>query len=109
MKYMVDIDGTICKEIFLPDGKKDYANHQPMQERIAKINKLYDEGHEIHYWTARGATSGIDYTLLTKQQLEKWGCKFHRVRVGDKPHYDIWVDDKAHNSEEFFKDDSKDT
>ncbi len=103
MIYIVDIDGTICKEIFLSNGKKDYKNHVPMQDRIDKVNKMFDEGHEIHYWTARGATSGIDYTELTKQQLQSWGCKYTSLRVGDKPHYDIWVDDKAHNSEEFFK------
>ena len=64
---------------------------------------MFDEGHEIHYWTARGATSGIDYTELTTKQLDSWGCKYTSLRVGDKPHYDIWVDDKAYNSEEFFK------
>jgi len=103
MIYIVDIDGTICKEVFLPTGKKDYANHKPMKDRIEKVNKMFDEGHEIHYWTARGATSGIDYTELTTKQLDSWGCKYTSLRVGDKPHYDIWVDDKAHNSEEFFK------
>ena len=103
MIYIVDIDGTICKEVFLPTGKKDYANHEPIQDRIEKVNKMFDEGHEIHYWTARGAVSGIDYTELTTKQLDSWGCKYTSVRVGGKPHYDIWVDDKAHNSEEFFK------
>ena len=103
MIYMIDIDGTICKEIFLSNGKKDYANHEPMYDRIEKVNKMFDKGHEIHYWTARGATSGIDYTELTTKQLDSWNCKYTSIRVGDKPHYDIWVDDKAHNSEEFFK------
>jgi len=103
MIYIVDIDGTICKEVFLPTGKKDYKNHKPMKDRIEKVNKMFDEGHEIHYWTARGATSGIDYTELTAKQLNDWGCRYTSLRVGDKPHYDIWVDDKAHNSEEFFK------
>jgi phosphatidate phosphatase PAH1 len=59
MKYIIDIDGTICKEVILPNGKKDYANHIPM-ERIAKVNALYDAGHTIKYMTARGITSGID-------------------------------------------------
>ena len=45
MKYVIDIDGTICKEVIIPDsgGKKDYANHIPMPERIAKVNALYDQ------------------------------------------------------------------
>lgn len=89
MIYIVDIDGTICKSI-----NSDYPNSTPYQDRIQKINKLYDEGNTIIYWTARGATSGIDWTDLTKQQLDKWGCKYHEVRM-QKPHYDIWIDDKA--------------
>ena len=66
MIYIVDIDGTICHEIFLPSGNKDYKNHKPIYDRIEKINKLYEQGDEIHYWTARGSKSGIDYTELTQ-------------------------------------------
>jgi len=103
MKYIIDIDGTICKEVILPNGKKDYANHIPMPERIAKVNALYDAGHTIKYMTARGITSGIDYTVLTQEQLTKWGAKYHELDVGNKPHYDIWIDDKAFWSEDFFR------
>ena len=73
MKYVIDIDGTICKEVILPSGKKDYANHVPIPERIEKVNRLYDQGHTIKYMTARGITSGVDYYDLTKNQLEV-GC-----------------------------------
>ena len=60
MKYVIDIDGTICKEVIIPDsgGKKDYANHIPMPERIARVNALYDAGHTIKYMTAKGCVSG---------------------------------------------------
>ena len=94
MIFIIDIDGTICG-----DSKGDYEKAIPLKDRIEKVNKMFDEGHEIHYWTARGATSGIDYTELTTKQLDSWGCKYTSVRVGGKPHYDIWVDDKAHNSD----------
>jgi len=103
MKYIVDIDGTICRAHQLPSGKWDYANHTPIDGRITRINKLYEEGHTIKYMTARGAVSGIDYYEMTKNQLDSWGCKYHELSVGEKEDYDIWVDDKAHNSEVFFK------
>jgi len=103
MIYIVDIDGTICKEVRLPSGTKDYANHTPIPERIEKINKLYDEGHTIIYMTARGAVTKVDYKELTENQLKGWGCKYHKLDVGNKPHFDMWIDDKAINSEEFFK------
>ena len=86
MRYVIDIDGTICKEVLLPNGKKDYAIHEPMMDRIAIVNKLYDDGHEIKYMTARGAVSGVDYYELTKNQLESWGAKYTELSVGKKEH-----------------------
>ena len=64
MIYYVDIDGTICQNT---QGKYDQA--VPDMERVAQINKLYDEGHTIVYWTARGSNTGIDWTDLTKEQI----------------------------------------
>lgn len=89
MKYIVDIDGTICSQT-----ASDYENAQPFHDRIAKINALHDEGHTIIYWTARGMASNKDHSALTKRQLKDWGCKYHEVMFG-KPQYDVWVDDKA--------------
>ena len=96
MKYMIDIDGTICNNTW---GK--YEEAQPYKDRIAKINKLYEDGHEIHFWTARGTNSGIDWFDLTQSQLAKWGVRYNTIRLG-KPSYDIWVDDKAFNDKAFF-------
>ena len=101
--YIVDIDGTICTQNILKKDFPDYTIAEPIQERIKKINDLYENGNEVHYWTARGSVSGIDYFQLTKKQLNKWGCKYTSLRVGDKPHYDVWIDDKAVWSEEFFR------
>lgn len=95
--FIVDIDNTIC----ISKGS-DYANSVPMFDRIEKINKLYEEGHNIIYWTARGGHSGIDWTDKTHSQLAAWGCKYDEIRM-KKPTYDVWIDDKAINSEEYFK------
>lgn len=96
MIYIVDIDGTICKST-----KPDYNTAVPLVDRIAKINKLFDEGHQVYYWTARGGTTGIDWSELTKKQLDSWGCKYTGLNM-NKPVYDMWIDDKAINSEVFF-------
>jgi hypothetical protein len=95
---MVDIDGTICSQ---KHPKPDYPTAEPNLERIEKLNKLYDEGHEIHYWTARGSGSGKDWRAFTKEQLIGWGVKATSINCG-KPMYDIWVDDKAINDNHFF-------
>jgi len=96
MIYIVDIDGTICKSI-----KPDYTLATPLYDRIKKINSLYDQGHEIHYWTARGSRTGVDWHNVTKEQLDAWGCKYTSFKTG-KPSYDIWIDDLAINAKEFF-------
>ena len=101
----VDVDGTICDNPELQnfnDQSMDYDKAEPHFARIDTINDLYDEGHNITYWTARGCHSGNDFTELTRKQLEKWGCKYHRLIVGTKPHFDMYICDKSYNSESFF-------
>ena len=98
MRVFVDIDETIC----FYDGadRLGYKNAIPNEKNIAKINKLYDEGHEITYWTARGSYSGIDYLELTANQLDEWGCQYHELSVGEKPNYDLLICDKTKRIEE---------
>ena len=94
MIIYMDIDGTICHtDQSLPAPQK-YEEARPIPERIAKVNALYDAGHNITYWTARGNTSQADYMGLTMRQLEAWGCKYHSIKMG-KPSFDLLVDDKA--------------
>lgn len=64
---------------------------------------MFDEGHTIVYWTARGSRSGVDCKSLTEKQLKDWGCKYTELKVEVKPFYDVWIDDKAYNADEFFK------
>ena len=94
MLIYVDIDGTICHT------EGGYDNAKPIQENIDKINKLYDEGNIIVYWTARGGNTGKDWTELTGMQLVQWGCKFHDVIMRQKPAFDLLIDDKSKRIEE---------
>ena len=100
---LVDIDETIC---FYP-GKRQYDLAEPHDGNIAKINRLYDEGWRVIYWTARGGSekskkAGRCYYDFTWKQLESWGCKFHELKMG-KPAYDLFIDDKNINSNAYFK------
>jgi len=94
--YCFDIDGTIC----LTEGS-DYPNSKPIKERIELINKLFHEGHEIKFFTARGTTTGIDWRELTESQLTSWGVRYHTLILG-KPHADIYIDDKGKHDRDFF-------
>jgi hypothetical protein len=99
MVYYVDIDETICYY----EGKREYPRALPKLDRIERMNKLFKEGNTVVYWTARGGTTGIDWTELTTKQLEEWGVKYDELRMW-KPHYDLFICDKAINSERFFDD-----
>ena len=107
MKYVIDIDGTICDK----PKNSDYESSYPKRDRIAKINKLYDEGHQIIYLTARGmGRYGDNVNLakarffeLTQLQLNEWGCKYHQLILG-KPSGDYYIDDKGMNDNDFFGD-----
>jgi len=106
MKYIFDIDGTICTQ-----SNPDYENAKPFLERIARINQLYVEGHTIIFQTARGMgrsnnnqKEAIELMYeFTKKQLDGWGVKYHDLFLG-KPSGDIYVDDKGVNDEDFFTD-----
>ena len=98
MIIYVDIDETIC----MTPESRDYSKAVPISDNIKKINILYEEGHKIVYWTARGSQSGVDWHDVTKQQLENWEAKHHGLKLG-KPHYDLFICDKAINTEQYFK------
>ncbi len=99
--YCFDIDGTICTNT---DG--DYAAAQPFEMAIDRVNKLYNEGHQIVFYTARGYTTGIDWHEFTAKQLSNWNVNYHGLVMG-KPYADIYIDDKAVNSADWEKDSFK--
>ena len=104
MNYVFDIDGTLCETI---DG--DYENSKPLQERIEIVNHLYDGGHTITLYTARGMGRSDNsfvyaheaFYELTRTQVKDWGIKFHDLFLG-KPAGDVYVDDKAIKDIDFF-------
>jgi hypothetical protein len=99
MNIYVDIDETIC----FYSGEREYHLAEPNHENIAKINKLYDEGNQITYYTARGTINRVkrvEFYNLTEEQLRVWGAKHHKLIVGHKPAYDLMICDKTKRIEE---------
>lgn len=97
MIIYIDIDETICRS----DGSGNYENASPILKAVQKANELYDKGHTIIYWTARGTLTGIDWRKVTEKQFQSWGVKYHELRFG-KPAYDLFIDDKNMNSEDWW-------
>jgi hypothetical protein len=98
MIYYIDIDETICDKC----EDQDYSNAEPITKNIEMINSLFDDGHSIIYWTARGTKTGKDWRRVTEEQFRLWGVKYHELCF-NKPVYDYWIDDKAINAMDFFK------
>ena len=104
MTYVIDIDGTICSDSF-----GQYEKAIPIESRIELINKLFQEGNRIIFFTARGmGSSGNNVELaklkwfdFTKTQLEAWGVNYHELFLG-KPAADQYIDDKGISPLVFF-------
>lgn len=97
MTFCFDIDGTICS---ISEGN-DYNKSEVYIDAAEEVNRLYDEGHKIIFFTARGASSGIDWKAFTEAQLKGWNIKHHELITGKKPSFDILIDDKAINALEW--------
>ena len=105
MNYCFDLDGTICDTPLRPDDNKPgYLESTPIPFMVDQVNRLFDDGHKIIIMTARGRGSGIDWTQLTIEQLDRWGVKYHELEpMFHKPTADLFIDDKGISVEEWKK------
>lgn len=69
----VDIDGTIVK--YRKFSELSTAILTPIQDVIDYVNEHYNSGSVIIITTARPSS----YELMTKQELEKLGVKYHQI------------------------------
>jgi len=91
MRYCFDIDGTLSS-----NTEGAYEEASPFPDAVAEVNRLFAQGNEIHLYTARGSTTGIDWRKTTERQLRDWKVSYHSLSFG-KPTADIYIDDKAIN------------
>lgn len=107
-RIVVDIDDTISFTT-----NRDWENAAPNIELINKLNKLYDEGWEINFVTARGSLSCKNraeaeskYAVGIKAWLEKHHVKYHRLSF-EKILASYYIDDKGITPEDFINLDIK--
>jgi len=87
--FVFDIDGVIAKI----QKDLDYGMSEPNEKMIQIVNKLYNYGNKIVLFTARGYVTGKDWSEITKDQMKRWGLKYHELKFG-KPNADYYIDDK---------------
>ena len=91
--FLIDIDGTICDDIKNEDSDL-YPTANVFPKALEIINKWYDEGSVITFFTARESKD----RLVTEEWLEKHGFKYHglvmdKPRINDHQEY-VWIDNK---------------
>jgi hypothetical protein len=77
--FLIDIDGTICDDIpnEEPERMKTCA---PYPEALEMINKWYDEGHVITFFTSRTE----EHRVMTEAWLAEHNFKYHGLLM-NKP------------------------
>jgi phosphoserine phosphatase len=110
--YCFDLDGTLCTQVDLEnyganaDPDRVFELAEPYNKRIMSVNALYDNGHTIYIDTARGTDHNTqqlqEWYDMTKKQLDIWGVKYHRLRVGHKLIADYYIDDRGRQDIEWF-------
>lgn len=75
--YLIDIDGTICDDIPNEEPER-MVTVEPYPDAIDILNKWYEEGHIITFFTSRTE----DHRTITEAWLQKHGFKYHGLLVG---------------------------
>ena len=77
--FLIDIDGTICDDIPNEESER-MATCIPYPEALRLLNKWYEEGHVITFFTSRTE----EHREVTEQWLEKHSIKYFRL-IMNKP------------------------
>ena len=85
---LIDIDGTVITHEKAPD---DYHKAKALPGAVETVNKWYDQGDYIVFFTGREEIM----RTFTERYLKKLGFKFHRI-IFDKPYTGelIFYDDR---------------
>lgn len=75
--YLIDIDGTITDDVPNEEPER-MATCEPFPDALATLNKWYDQGHIICFFTSRTEA----HREVTETWLKKHGFKYHSLLVG---------------------------
>lgn len=77
--YLIDIDGTICDDVPNEEPER-MVTCAAYPDALEIINKWYDEGHIITFFTSRTE----EHRRVTENWLKEHGFKYHGLLM-DKP------------------------
>ncbi|MCF8238707.1 MAG: phosphoheptose isomerase [Saprospiraceae bacterium] len=92
--FLIDIDGTICDDIPNEEAER-MATAKLYPDALKTINKWYDEGHVITFFTSRTE----DHRAVTEEWLKRHKFRYHGLLM-NKPrggNYH-WIDNHIVNA-----------
>ena len=75
--YLIDIDGTICDDIPNEEPER-MATAAVYPDALRTLNKWYNEGHIICFFTSRTEA----HRTVTEEWLKKHGFLYHSLLMG---------------------------
>ncbi len=87
MKIAFDLDNTVLTQ---GSPENNYIDSQVKDGMVEFVNSLYNQGHEIYFFTARH----FKHHVYTDNFMRKSGFKFHGIYL-NKISVDLFVDDRA--------------
>jgi trehalose-6-phosphatase len=75
--YLIDIDGTVTDDVPNEEPER-MATVKPYPDALDILNKWYDDGHIITFFTSRTE----EHREVTTRWLEDNGFKFHGLLMG---------------------------
>lgn len=75
--YLIDIDGTICDDIPNEEPER-MLTAEVYPDALATLNKWYDQGHIIFFFTSRTEA----HREYTERWLKQHGFKYHGMIMG---------------------------
>ena len=76
--YLIDIDGTITEDVPNEEPER-MATCKPFPDALATLNKWYDEGHIICFFTSRTE----EHREVTENWLNEHGFNYHSLLMGN--------------------------
>lgn len=75
--YLIDIDGTITEDVPNEEPER-MATCAPFPDALEILNKWYEQGHIITFFTSRTE----EHRQVTETWLKKHGFKYHGILFG---------------------------
>ena len=75
--YLIDIDGTVSEDIPNEEPER-MITAKVFPDALETLNRWYDEGHMIYFFTARTEA----HREITEVWLKKHGFKYHGIVMG---------------------------